>query len=832
MVRLIRPDRRRTRNFLSRREQWRLLLLFVPLALVIIAIGRLRDPNFANRVDRAFAQVAGGNPAQAPRSTTTQGSSDASHDASAEAPPSLPPGAFRSDDRDRKQSDENDSSGSANKSVSERKASSNTGLFPGVNPAWRKTIADSTYFRNAEKNAWFGMFGLLQQTSTEALNASHALEANYVQLVDQPNFYRGKLVTVYGYLRQITEQTPAANDLGIKSYYRIVMQPTDGSSWPVFVYCLDLPPNLSLRDHPSDGYLKVTGLFFKKLSYEWKHGFGTAPVVVAKTVEYSGSMPCGPSMLDIHPPAASDAWKNQEPVANADKRDKAAKSPMPITSFREILNLAGWSIDRLAEFDDGQTLADAQRVKTLELLRRLRSFNSAELDDWVHTDLSVFNVLKNSDDYRGQLVRLTGRVTKVSIKKPAPADAARLEMPVYYECEIALDDGAGSATILTTRVPHSWLQSQRLGEPASAVALYLKKLGKGQSSASLWLAKEIAWHPGKSLNEESAALGATIDEQIGNKPDQTFGKAILGNLGMDVGLLDEVQSRGPIRIEERNAFYQMLAAVGQIGEHQLVRFAQQNLPAVRDEWQRALAAADTRPRHALTQEVLRQAAQGRYSVAPLFNDAQLQQGRLFVFDGMARRVTRVEVGSQPSGGSSTIAEHFDLDHYYEMEVFTDNAQNHPLVFCVRDLPKGFPVGDSLREPVRVAGFFFKDWLYHAHGSAGEDNDQSDADKVNGDVDPARFAPLLIGRAPLVLPPVQADSAVSSYVGIGLFLLGLAGMWIAALIYGRSDRQFRRRTPAVDFSLPAGQSLNDLDLAAAEEPSNAEVPKLTATDEAS
>ena len=216
-------------------------------------------------------------------------------------------------------------------------------------------------------------------------------------------------------------------------------------------------------------------------------------------------------------------------------------------------------------------------------------------------------------------------------------------------------------------------------------------------------------------------------------------------------------------------------------------------------------------------------------MTPLFNDARQQQGRLFVFDGTARRVVRVEVGSQSDGGPSDIADRFGFDHYYEMEVFTEDSQNHPLVFCVRELPDGFPIGDSLHEPVRVAGFFFKDWLYRARDAATDDA-QDVSDKMVGNVDPSRYAPLLIGRGPLRLPPERGGSSLSPYVGGGLFLLGLAGIWIAAVVYARSDRQFRRRTPAVDLSLPAGQSLNDLNLAAADRPANSAGPILPATGE--
>ena len=503
-----------------------------------------------------------------------------------------------------------------------RRPSAAAGLFPGVDPAWLKTITDNTYFRNAETERLVRHVRAAASTPVDELKAAHSIEASYVQLVDQPNFYRGKLVTVYGYLRQITEQTPAANDLGIKSYYRIVMQPTDGSSWPIFVYCLDLPPGLSLQNKPSDGYLKVTGLFFKNLSYQWKDGLGTAPVIAAKGVEFYGDVPCGPAMLDIH-------------------------------------------------FDEQPTKA---------------------------------------------------------------GDAAN----------------------------------------------------------------------------------PTIEQLVGEVPDRSLGNAVLGNLGMDVKLLDKVESRGRLRAEDHEAFYQMLKAVGQIGAHQLARFAQQNLPAVRDEWQRRLASADSEPGRALAQDALRRAAKGHYSVTPLFNDAQQQQGRLFVFDGTARRVVRVEVGSQPDRGPSDTAERFGFDHYYEMEVFTEDSQNNPLVFCVRELPDGFPIGRWVAR-ARSHGRLLLQGLAVPRRDSATDDNRGESGKMVGDIDPSRYAPLLIGRAPLRLPPAQGSSSLSQYVGGGLFLLGLAGIWIAAVVYARSDRQFRKRTPAVDLSLPAGQSLNDLNLAPAEQP---------------
>ena len=79
----------------------------------------------------------------------------------------------------------------------------------------------------------------------------HSVDVEYVQLVDQPNVYRGKLVTVRGTARQITQEKPAANDLGIESYYRVVVQPADGANWPIIVYCLELPPECHAGDELS-----------------------------------------------------------------------------------------------------------------------------------------------------------------------------------------------------------------------------------------------------------------------------------------------------------------------------------------------------------------------------------------------------------------------------------------------------------------------------------------------------------------------------------------------------------------------------------------------------
>jgi hypothetical protein len=760
MVRLVNPDRQRARNYTSRREQWRLMLLILPLGLVILVMARLRDPQTADRVNQFFASVEQPSTDLRPRPAVAEKRA-------------TPVSAPRS-------------------------------LFPGINPELLKSIRDNTYFRNAEKDAWFHFFALLERTPQADLKKMHSMEVDYVQLVDQPNFYRGKLVKLYGFTRQITKQTPAPNELGIKSYYRIVVEPTDDIDWPIFVYALELPPGLKEGDNLMSNMV-VTGLFFKKLSFQWKEGMGIGPVIVARTIEDFGAGPGMPGKTEVRPPVAVDRWAETKPheaaVAESDPTTEST------AAFRDILNLAGWSVGRLAEFDDGEEFTEQQRRESLNLLRRLRSFDSASLADWKHDGLWYFEVMRQPDDYRGQLVRLQGRVTNVKHHKLSVEEAQRLEMPEYYECDIVLDTERPASKILTTRVPKAWLEMRTLDEPASASALYLKLLGKGEMSPAVWLAKEVAWHPSKSLDQGGELFGTDIVDLFGKKGDPRFGVSVLGNLDVDVGLLDDIQPRGKIRAEEREAFYQVMKAVGQFAPSVYEDIAKATLPAVLKDWQQRLAAEKDPKRQALAKLAVDRASKGRYSVAPLFNEPESRIGHLIVVEGRARRAVRVEVGEKPGGGQSDIARRFGIDHYYELEVFTDDSQNYPLVFCVRELPEGFPTSGEIDVPVRVAGFFFKDWLYRSRHSGDSDDDDSP-----GDAGRPQYAPLLIGPEPTMLAvPEQAKRGTGQLVEGVLFVLALASIWGVAVWFARGDRRFRQQTLAANYELPPGESLNDLDL---------------------
>ncbi len=146
-------------------------------------------------------------------------------------------------------------------------------------------VEDNTYFRNAETEAWFGLFRRLQHWDKARLNEADLGDLTYAQLVKQPEFYRGQVVTIHGTLRREETKQPVENSLGIESYHRLVIEPRGGGNWPFMVYCLTLPEGFPRGDQ-LQAPVSVTGFFFKNLSYAWEDGLGIAPVVVASDVDW------------------------------------------------------------------------------------------------------------------------------------------------------------------------------------------------------------------------------------------------------------------------------------------------------------------------------------------------------------------------------------------------------------------------------------------------------------------------------------------------------------------------------------------------------------------
>jgi hypothetical protein len=145
-------------------------------------------------------------------------------------------------------------------------------------PAEWQTITDNTPFRDAETPLWFGVWSALQKLTDQQTPASSG-EATYVQLVNQADVYRGKVVTVRGWVLRSEAVTPGENELGIEELYRVILKPAGGGEWPLIVYALEAP-----EDVGEPFALAVNAVFFKNLSYRHEAGVGLAPVLLTSRI--------------------------------------------------------------------------------------------------------------------------------------------------------------------------------------------------------------------------------------------------------------------------------------------------------------------------------------------------------------------------------------------------------------------------------------------------------------------------------------------------------------------------------------------------------------------
>ena len=257
MVRF-RPSNRRPPNYLGRPLQWRLLALILGLGATLFLLNSARQPKTAKFLDRVFGPAVEDPPISDAQIRELVNSLP---------PHSNPQDAFRL---------------SASDGVKQATAAE---YFRAVQPQLLESIRDNTYFRSVETEAWFHLLGILQKSLPEELAAASLGEVGYVQMVQQPHVYRGRLVTVCGTARRAEVVEVAENNIGLQTYYLLTVRPAGRQIWPIRIYCLELPDGFPLGEDVSASVI-AHGFFFKNWSYQWEGGPGLAPILLARTVDW------------------------------------------------------------------------------------------------------------------------------------------------------------------------------------------------------------------------------------------------------------------------------------------------------------------------------------------------------------------------------------------------------------------------------------------------------------------------------------------------------------------------------------------------------------------
>ncbi len=169
-------------------------------------------------------------------------------------------------------------------------------LFSGVRADYLNAVRDDTEFRPTEADGWFHLFALLERTPNEKLVTASEGRVSYLQLDQQPRAYRGHVVTVGGVARAAKRVTAPENAFAVKQYYQLWLQPNRDSDELIVVYFLDLPDGFPLGPQ-IEAECSAAGFFFKRWAYRSRGGIATAPLVIAKTLDWQ------PPPTEERPPA-------------------------------------------------------------------------------------------------------------------------------------------------------------------------------------------------------------------------------------------------------------------------------------------------------------------------------------------------------------------------------------------------------------------------------------------------------------------------------------------------------------------------------------------------
>ena len=254
------------RDYFSRREQFRLLLLVMSLGLVVVLMSEARKEKHwrwltgesGEEGSVEVAQAAPQKPRPEPRAKRS------SEDV---------PGMFVAPAR----SEPSEAAASGDDGAA-------SGYFPGVKPSSLESIRDKARFVAQEEDAWFHLFAVLAKTDPASLRKASIGRISRLQLSEQSKEYRGEVVTVRGTIRRAHWLRAPKNDYAVEGYYQTWLEPDDGSAAPIVVYCLELPEGFPVGMTLSED-VEATGFYFKRWLYKARDGLELAPVVLARSVQ-------------------------------------------------------------------------------------------------------------------------------------------------------------------------------------------------------------------------------------------------------------------------------------------------------------------------------------------------------------------------------------------------------------------------------------------------------------------------------------------------------------------------------------------------------------------
>ncbi|PHS03406.1 MAG: hypothetical protein COA78_18075 [Blastopirellula sp.] len=437
----------------------------------------------------------------------------------------------------------------------------------------------------------------------------------------------------------------------------------------------------------------------------------------------------------------SNSWAQE----NTDFEDLSQQLSTPL-GFYEALGFGESYIEKLR---DELPLDEEEEEALFRILSRLGKPQPYRIMQWLQFSIDWDALQTDPFASRLNYYLLTGQTERIEELPLLPELAEKYGSEHYYRVFVSVDASISSAEkkkqqqvmVCVFDIPESWKATlddsvSEIKQPVSVAACFLKQGPPHKEQAvPYFVAKNIAWHP------------HSVSEELGTNA----GQVLLGTHGVDIAEYESVVDRKPIRIEERESFYQTLSATSHLSSSQIQA-------------------------HVVSE----------IGIEQMLTTPEKYRGQVVRISGVARRITKIVEDSD-------IAQRLGVNHYYEINLFipleqsivsrigTDDStrkefkNTYPIVVCSRELAPGIEEGENLHVNITVDGFFYKLWAYQSTFMSSENKQRR------------QVSPLLIAKRPQLVTledEVAVDYAVA-WLLLVLVLISVCGVGAGYLFSGKS-----------------------------------------------
>ena len=426
---------------------------------------------------------------------------------------------------------------------------------------------------------------------------------------------------------------------------------------------------------------------------------------------------------------------------------------------REMLNVMQIDDSLLAQFLDERPVEGNEEEPLLRLVYRMGSFSRVDLDQWAKP-ISNFDKLSSEvEQNRFQFFQLEGTIEGIEQRTVLPELVQRMGFSTYHKVWMQSKSNANHPIVVyAKKLPTAWDGTpfaELVGRRVRAQGMLLKTDAVDGRPLPIFVTPHIGWFP---------------IERTDAVPDDWV---VLSQIGVDVGRLPEISHKTGMKGQDRESFYQMLAAVHHSEPSQFKKLSRPD-----------------------------------FDIARFLRTPDEAVGELYSIKGLARRAQLIRVNDKD------INKRFGLDHYWEIEVFVETAKpvrfldddtgeyrvfkdDYPFVLCVPEVPSYMETGEDIHVPVEFSGFFFKIWAYRTEFMSGL---QTPGRK------PKQLSPLMIGPT-VVTENRNAGESQLSLIIAALFIGMLGVTWFLLWRASISDRKYA--TKLFKKNLPEDQTFADL-----------------------